>query len=144
MFVTDGDAEGFVERAFLVGVGRVDAVCYVSRTVSDFSDLLGVEWGLLVLLCCVDPLGDDGWVRSGFEGCLVAGESSLAVPDRLARLGPLGCVVSAELAAALAWVRAVRVAVSRSGAKARAIHWSRARHTTSSRRLTVRGWVRPG
>ncbi len=70
----------------------------VSKTLSDFSDLLRVEWGFLlpsgggerveifarrrpVSLCLVDPLGDDGWVGSRFEGCLVAGESSLETRD---------------------------------------------------------------
>jgi hypothetical protein len=39
----------------------------------------------------ISLVGDDGWVGSGFEGCLVAGESSFAVLDRLACLGLLGC-----------------------------------------------------
>ncbi|WNM33725.1 hypothetical protein RKE30_26750 [Streptomyces sp. Li-HN-5-11] len=109
MFVADGDAECFVEWAFLVGAGRLNTACNVSKTLSDLPDLLCVEWGFLlsgdggecvelrlrcflVSLCVVDPLGDDGWVGSGFEGCLVAGESSLAVLDRLACLSPLGCM----------------------------------------------------
>ncbi|MEU9385985.1 hypothetical protein AB0D38_35765 [Streptomyces sp. NPDC048279] len=107
MFVADGDAQGFVERAFLVGVGRVDALCNVSKAFSDLPDLSRIERGLLlpgdggvrvelllrrvlVSLGLVDPLGDDGWVGSDVEGCLVRGEPAFAFLDRLARLGLLG------------------------------------------------------
>ncbi|GAA3831113.1 hypothetical protein [Streptomyces chiangmaiensis] len=79
----------------------MDTLCNVSKTLSHLSDLVRVERGfllpgdggerveflprrLLVSLRLVDPLGDDEGVGSGFEGCLVAGESSLAVLDRLA------------------------------------------------------------
>ncbi|MPY50451.1 hypothetical protein [Streptomyces acidicola] len=109
MFVTDCEAWGFVEWAFLVGVDRLDTLCNISEALGHLSDLLCVEWGfllpgdggecvelllrrLLVLLRVVDPLGDDGWVGSGFEGCLVAGKAPLAVLDCLACLGLLGCV----------------------------------------------------
>ncbi|WP_262505538.1 hypothetical protein [Streptomyces sp. TRM68367] len=43
MFVADGDAQGFVQRAFLLGVGSLDSLRNVSKTLSDLSDLLRVE-----------------------------------------------------------------------------------------------------
>ncbi|MGJ5752109.1 hypothetical protein [Streptomyces puniciscabiei] len=107
MFVADGDDQGVAERAFLLGGGSLDALCDIPKTLSDLPDLSRVERDLvlsgdggvrvelllrrvLASLGLVDPLGDDGGVGSGVEGCLVAGEAPLAVLDRLACLGLLG------------------------------------------------------
>ncbi|MER6354508.1 hypothetical protein ABT186_22420 [Streptomyces sp. NPDC001634] len=94
MFVADGDAQGFVEWAFLVGVTCVDALCNGSKTLGDLSDLLSVEWGFLL---------------PGDRGARV-------------KLLPRRLVVSLRLVDPLAWLSASMVAASRSGAKARAIH----------------------
>ncbi|MBA2810180.1 recombinase family protein [Streptomyces sp. KM273126] len=62
----------------------MDTLCNIFKAFSHPWDLLCVELLLrrfLVLLRVVDPLGDDGWVGSGFEGCLVAGKAPLAVLD---------------------------------------------------------------
>ncbi|WP_189313426.1 hypothetical protein [Streptomyces brasiliensis] len=87
MFVTDRDPERLVERALLLGVDGVHALRDVAESLSDLPDLVGGErrlllssggrWRvelfarrLLVRLCLVDPLGDDGGVGAGFEGGL--------------------------------------------------------------------------
>ncbi|MFF3919714.1 hypothetical protein ACFYZB_41110 [Streptomyces sp. NPDC001852] len=43
MFVADGDAQGLVERTFLLGGGDLDALCNISKTLSDMPDLSRVE-----------------------------------------------------------------------------------------------------
>ncbi|MEU8690594.1 hypothetical protein [Streptomyces sp. NPDC048665] len=85
MFVADCDAQGVVERTFLLDDGDLDALCNISKTLSDLPDLSRVERGLLlpgdggvrvelllrrvlVLLGRVDPLGDGGGVGSRVEG----------------------------------------------------------------------------
>ncbi|MEU6506050.1 hypothetical protein [Streptomyces sp. NPDC046942] len=109
MFVADSDAQGLVERTLLLDGGGLDALSDLSKTLSDLPDLSRVERDLLLpgdgglcfeLLLCrvfvplglVDPLGDDGGVGAGVEGCLVAGEPPLAFLDRVACLGLLGGV----------------------------------------------------
>jgi hypothetical protein len=109
VFVADGHAQGLVERTFLLEGGSLDSLCNLSGTLSDLPDLSRVPGAgglflpsdggvrvelllrrVLVPLCLVDPLGDDGGIGAGVEDCLVAGEASLAFLDRLPCLSLLG------------------------------------------------------